>query len=103
MALKVIDQKNLPHLVEMIRSLIPKRATREADGLMPALSGNDGQVLLGTGEWGEYRGGGGSGPISLEVDAEGNLYAYYDDNYGPPSFEYEDSTGALYWKYETEV
>ena len=80
-------------------------ASVEAAGLLRQLSGKEDEVLLGTGEWGAYKGGGGgsSGPLWLEVDDAGDLYAYYDDGLGAPNLEYDEATGNLYAIFETEA
>ena len=36
-------------------------------------------------------------PMYFYVEANGDLYVYYDDGYGPPNVEYEPDTGDLYW------
>ena len=38
----------------------------------------------------------GDAVFALQVDANGNLYAYYPDGSTPPQFEYEKNTGNLY-------
>lgn len=37
-----------------------------------------------------------TGVFTLQVDADGNLYAVYPDDTLPPDFEYNASTGDLY-------
>lgn len=41
-----------------------------------------------------------SGMYALSVDADGNLWAYYDDSGDPPEFEYDAETGNLYYVFE---
>lgn len=83
---------------------VTELASVEAPGLLRQLSGSEDEVLLGNGEWGEYHGGGGSaGPLWLEVDEAGDLYAYYDDGSGAPNLDYDDESGNLYAIFETEV
>lgn len=102
--MKVLTDSGLGHLIEKLKSLLPKAVSVEAPGLMPQLSGNEDDVMLGNGTWGEYHGGGGaSGPVWLEVDEAGDLYAYYDDVTSPPNLEYDEETGNLYALFETEA
>lgn len=101
--MKVLTDETLGYLVRKIRALIPGLSTAEGPGLLRELSGREDQVLLGTGEWGEYRGGGSAGPMWLEVDGNGDLYAYYDDGSGAPSLEYDEGSGNLYALFETEA
>lgn len=37
-----------------------------------------------------------AGVFTLQVDADGNLYAVYPDGTVPPEFEFESATGNLY-------
>lgn len=94
--MKVLTYDGLGHLVQKIREIIPKKVTRDADGLVPALPESETQVLLSTGEWGDVKTGGGIGVHTFEVDDAGNLYLVYDDNYEKPNYEYDESSGNLY-------
>lgn len=78
-------------------------ASQDAPGLLRALSGQEDQVLLGNGEWGEYHGGGGggSGPMAFEVRSDGHLWCIYDDGLGEPDL-YVNDQGHLMWRYETQ-
>lgn len=71
-------------------------SSTDAPGLLRQLSGKEDEVLLGNGEWGEYRGGGSSGPFWLEIDDNGDLYAYYDNALGAPNLELDEADGNLY-------
>lgn len=77
-------------------------ASLAAPGLLRALSGNEDEVLLGSGEWGDYHGGGsGLGPMAFEVRSDGHLYVVYDDAFGEPNLSINDQ-GHLIWSYETQ-
>lgn len=102
--MKVLTNTALGHLIEKLKALLPTRASKDADGLMPSLSGNADDVLHGDGEWRRISGGSGAaGPVWLEVDETGDLYAYYDDATTPPNLEYDEETGNLYALFETEA
>lgn len=48
--------------------------------------------------WGH---GGGGGPFYLQIEADGHLYAYYNDAYGEPPLEVGED-GHLYWTFTLE-
>lgn len=101
--MKVLTDTTLGYLVQKIKALIPGPATQEEAGLLRALSGKEDEVLLGTGEWGEYHGGGGgAGLLSFEVQ-NGHLYEFYDDGLGEPGITLEtdgELVGHITWTYD---
>ena len=103
--MKVLSLERLPYFVQKIKELLPKTVTVDGPGLVPALPQEEGdeRVLLGTGEWGEYRGGGGTGagPMAFEVREDGHLWVVYDDALGEPDL-YISEEGHLMWRYTTE-
>lgn len=106
--MKVLSLDRLPYFVQKIKELLPRAVSKEAAGLVPALPQELGEerVLLGTGEWGEYHGGGGgAGLVAFEVHDDGHLYMIYDNGMGEPSVELKKDgplTGHLVWTYESE-
>lgn len=100
--MKVLTDTTLGYLVQKIKALIPGLASQQGAGLLRALSGKEDEVLLGTGEWGAYHGGGGAGLLSFEVQ-NGHLYEYYDDGLGEPGIALETDgalAGHITWTYD---
>ena len=96
---RYITDSGLRHFLEKLRTVF---ASKED---VPVPPGDDQLYWNGQGEWtkpaGTGGGGGSAGPLWLEVDENGDLYAYYDDGSSAPLLEL-DKNGDLYAIFNTD-